>query len=136
MSTSAVDERNRYRRAYVPSTALAQEVELAEEMMQVLLTDGRIISVPLIWFPVLRAATRPTTARGAPSGRLQQTGALRAPSGGVRYPPARCGSVLPSRFSFHDKRHPSVRQRDLASSLTAPMPPRWSACGHPGVAGW
>ena len=40
-------------RAYVPTTALAQAVEFDEEMMQVVLTDGRIISVPLLWFPVL-----------------------------------------------------------------------------------
>ena len=44
-------------RAYVPTTALAKEVTFDELMMHVALTDGRIISVPLIWFPVLHRAT-------------------------------------------------------------------------------
>jgi hypothetical protein len=57
MSASASEPGKRHPRVYVPTTALAQEVESTEEMMQVLLTDGRIISVPLIWFPALRAAT-------------------------------------------------------------------------------
>jgi Protein of unknown function (DUF2442) len=44
-------------RAYVPTTALAKSVNFDEEMMHVSLTDGRSISVPIIWFPVLREAT-------------------------------------------------------------------------------
>jgi hypothetical protein len=44
-------------RAYVPTTALAKAVRFDEEMMHVSLTDGRCISVPIIWFPVLREAT-------------------------------------------------------------------------------
>lgn len=44
-------------RAYVPTTALAKSVSFDEEMMHVSLTDGRSISVPIIWFPVLRDAT-------------------------------------------------------------------------------
>ena len=46
-----------FQRAYVPTTALAKSVEFDEEMMHVSLTDGRLISVPIIWFPLLRAAT-------------------------------------------------------------------------------
>ena len=49
--------RGRFRRAYVPKTALARTVKFADEMMQVVLTDGRIISVPIIWFPLLHEAT-------------------------------------------------------------------------------
>jgi hypothetical protein len=45
------------RRAYVPTTALAQSVEFDDDMMHVFLTDGRIISMPLIWFPLLYEAT-------------------------------------------------------------------------------
>ena len=45
------------RRAFVPTTALAQSVEFDDDMMHVSLTDGRIISVPLIWFPLLHEAT-------------------------------------------------------------------------------
>lgn len=41
----------------MPTTALAKGVEFAEEMMHVQLTDGRILGVPLIWFPTLHAAT-------------------------------------------------------------------------------
>lgn len=44
-------------RAFVPTTALAKSVNFDEEMMHVSLADGRRISVPIIWFPLLRAAT-------------------------------------------------------------------------------
>lgn len=44
-------------RVYVPITALASAVEFTEEAMQVFLTDGRVLSVPLLWFPSLSAAT-------------------------------------------------------------------------------
>ena len=44
-------------RSYVPTTALAKSVSFDEEMMHASLTDGRCISVPIIWFPLLRAAT-------------------------------------------------------------------------------
>jgi hypothetical protein len=41
------------RRAYVPTTALAKAVEFDEEMMRVTFTDGRVLGVPLVWFPLL-----------------------------------------------------------------------------------
>jgi hypothetical protein len=44
-------------RGYVPTSALAKSVSFDEEMMHVALTDGRLISVPTIWFPLLRDAT-------------------------------------------------------------------------------
>jgi hypothetical protein len=56
MTTSAQVRRNRGR-AMVPSSALAKGLEFSEEMMHVQLTDGRILSVPLIWFPTLHGAT-------------------------------------------------------------------------------
>jgi hypothetical protein len=43
--------------AFVPTTALAQAVSFDAEMMHVILTDGRILSVPLAWFPLLANAT-------------------------------------------------------------------------------
>lgn len=43
-------------RAFVPKAALAKAVDF-DEMMHVYLTDGRRISIPIIWFPVLRGAT-------------------------------------------------------------------------------
>jgi len=46
-----------FRRAYVPTTALAKSVQFDRDMMHVALTDGRIISVPIRWFPLLRQAT-------------------------------------------------------------------------------
>jgi len=46
----------KYRRAYTPTAALAKSVKFADDMMHVSLTDGRIISVPLIWFPLLHEA--------------------------------------------------------------------------------
>lgn len=60
MSTS-VESRSKserkFRRAYVPKTALAKAVKFADDMLQVSLTDGRIISAPIIWFPLLHEAT-------------------------------------------------------------------------------
>jgi hypothetical protein len=44
-------------RAYVPTTALAKSVSFDDEMMHVSLTDGRLISVPIMWFPLLHRAT-------------------------------------------------------------------------------
>lgn len=49
--------KRKFRPAYVPKTALAQSVKFADDMMQVFLTDGRIVSVPIIWFPLLHEAT-------------------------------------------------------------------------------
>ncbi len=56
MSTS-VKTKTKFRKAFVPTTALAKSVEFDSDMMHVLLTDGRIISVPIIWFPQLHQAT-------------------------------------------------------------------------------
>ena len=56
MNTSVKDKPGA-RRAYVPTTALAKTVEFDDEMMHVSLTDGRIISVPITWFPLLQEAT-------------------------------------------------------------------------------
>jgi hypothetical protein len=47
----------RPRRAYWPVAALAKAVEFDDEMMRVSFTDGRVLSVPLVWFPVLRKAS-------------------------------------------------------------------------------
>jgi len=47
----------KFQRAYVPTTALAKSLEFDEEVMRVLFTDGRVLSVPLQWFPVLRRAS-------------------------------------------------------------------------------
>ena len=44
-------------KAYVPTTALAESANFDEEMMHVSLMDGRLVSVPIIWFPLLRQAT-------------------------------------------------------------------------------
>lgn len=46
----------RFRRAYRPTSALAKAVHFDDEMMHVSLTDGRVISVPIIWFPLLHEA--------------------------------------------------------------------------------
>lgn len=44
-------------RAFAPTSALAQAIEFDDSLMHVFLTDGRIISVPLLWFPLLHQAT-------------------------------------------------------------------------------
>ena len=46
-----------FRRAYRPTSALAKSVHFDDELMHVSLIDGRIISVPIIWFPLLQEAT-------------------------------------------------------------------------------
>lgn len=50
-------QKTKYRKVYRPTTALAKNVKFKDEMMEVYLTDGRIISVPIIWFPLLHNAT-------------------------------------------------------------------------------
>lgn len=56
MSTS--DKSNlSFQRAYVPTTALAKSLEFDEEVMRVVFSDGRVLSVPLQWFPALRHAS-------------------------------------------------------------------------------
>ena len=45
------------RKAYRPTSTLAKTVKFRGEMMEVHLTDGRIISTPIIWFPLLHEAT-------------------------------------------------------------------------------
>ena len=60
MSTSVESQtagKRKFRRAYVPQTALAKAVKFEDDMMQVFLTDGRIVSAPVIWFPLLHEAT-------------------------------------------------------------------------------
>ena len=57
MITSS-DERLSLIRAYRPTTALAQAVTFDDSTMHVQLTDGRTVSVPLLWFPRLHAAQR------------------------------------------------------------------------------
>jgi hypothetical protein len=62
MSTLAKNDRNSTR-AYVPTSALAKTVEFDDEMMRVSLTDGRVVGVPLAWFPLLVNATPEQRAR-------------------------------------------------------------------------
>ncbi len=57
------ENKPRVRRAYVPTAALAQSVEFDDDMMHVFLADGRVVSVPIIWFPVLHEATPEQRAR-------------------------------------------------------------------------
>ncbi len=47
----------RFQRAFVPTTALAKRVDFDDLTMQVTFTDGRVLNVPLSWFPLLRDAT-------------------------------------------------------------------------------
>ena len=49
--------------AFVPSTALAKSVEFDDSMMRVVFTDGRVLGVPIAWFPTLLAASPELRAR-------------------------------------------------------------------------
>jgi hypothetical protein len=55
--TTSTNHDTRRRRAFVPTTALAQALTFDDVMMHVALTDGRVLSVPLVWFPTLHRAT-------------------------------------------------------------------------------
>jgi Protein of unknown function (DUF2442) len=48
--------KSRRARSYVPATALAKSVKFTKTMMQVTFTDGRVLGVPLVWFPALHSA--------------------------------------------------------------------------------
>jgi hypothetical protein len=56
MSTST-DPTPRYQRSFVPATALAKRLEFDDANMSVTFTDGRVLTVPLSWFPALRNAS-------------------------------------------------------------------------------
>jgi hypothetical protein len=56
MSTSVNPERKMLR-GHLPTSALAKSVTFDEFMMHVMLMDGRVIGVPIAWFPLLRDAT-------------------------------------------------------------------------------
>ena len=43
---------------YVAMSAVARTVAFDDDMMHVSLADGRVISVPIVWFPRLSKATR------------------------------------------------------------------------------
>jgi hypothetical protein len=47
----------------VPTTALAKSVDFDDTMMRVTLRDGRVVGVPLAWFPRLLAARPEQLAR-------------------------------------------------------------------------
>ncbi len=57
LTETHISSKRKFRRAYVSQTALAKSVAFNDALMQVFLTDGRIISVPVIWFPLLHEAT-------------------------------------------------------------------------------
>ncbi len=57
MSALVDKQKPQPRKAFRPTTALAKTVKFKDELMEVHLTDGRIISVPIIWFPLLHEAT-------------------------------------------------------------------------------
>ena len=57
MSALVDKQKPKPQKAFRPTTALAKSVKFKDEMMEVSLTDGRIVSVPIIWFPLLHEAT-------------------------------------------------------------------------------
>ncbi len=56
MSISA-EANPRFQRSFRPTTALAKSLEFDDETMRVAFVDGRVLSVPLAWFPVLLRAS-------------------------------------------------------------------------------
>jgi hypothetical protein len=57
MSAPVNKQKPQFRKAFRPTSALAKDVKFKDAMMDVHLTDGRIISVPITWFPLLHEAT-------------------------------------------------------------------------------
>jgi Protein of unknown function (DUF2442) len=62
MSTLVSNEA-KSQRAFVPTTALAKSVDFDQDMLHVSLTDGRRISVPIAWFPLLLKASAEQRAK-------------------------------------------------------------------------
>src|SRR2546430_17735368 len=62
-SPAARTKKTKSRRSYVPTTAQAKSVAFDDATMQVTFTDGRVLSVPLAWFPALHEATPAQRAR-------------------------------------------------------------------------
>ncbi|HJT34905.1 MAG TPA: DUF2442 domain-containing protein [Pirellulales bacterium] len=62
MSTSAKSHKNAAG-AYLPTSALAKSVDFDDHAMRVSFMDGRVLSVPLAWFPTLRRASPEQRAR-------------------------------------------------------------------------
>lgn len=58
-----VSSDSKSQRAFLPTTALAKSVDFDEDMLHVLLTDGRRISVPIAWFPLLLKASAEQRAK-------------------------------------------------------------------------
>jgi len=50
------DRQEERKHSFVPTSALAKSVDFDDLMLRVTLTDGRILSVPLAWFPRLANA--------------------------------------------------------------------------------
>ena len=44
-------------RSFRPTSALAKSIDFTDALMNVHLMDGRVIGVPIVWFPRLVAAT-------------------------------------------------------------------------------
>ena len=61
--TTSTKSNLRAARAYVPTTALAKVIEFDDALMHVTLTDGRMLSVPLIGFPLLHGASSDQRSR-------------------------------------------------------------------------
>lgn len=57
MSALVEKRKPKFRNAFRPTSALAKDVKFRDALMEVYLTDGHIISVPIIWFPLLHDAT-------------------------------------------------------------------------------
>ncbi|MBV9215946.1 MAG: DUF2442 domain-containing protein [Acidobacteria bacterium] len=49
--------------AYVPTSAVATSITFDEDLMHVSLADGRVISVPIIWYDRLANATAEQRSR-------------------------------------------------------------------------
>ena len=57
MSTSAVGDPGRDVSVRTYPRRMAKSVRFNKSMMQITFTDGRVLGVPLLWFPTLHAAT-------------------------------------------------------------------------------
>ena len=47
----------RFQRSFLPTMALAKSVDFDDDTMRVAFIDGRVLSVPMAWFPVLQKAS-------------------------------------------------------------------------------
>lgn len=57
MISSASEIKPCFRQTYFPSVTVATNIQFDDEMMRVFMSDGRVVSVPIMWYLSFHEAT-------------------------------------------------------------------------------